>query len=650
MALPAPNLDDRRFQSLVDEAKRLVMQRCPEWSDHNVSDPGITLIETFAYMTDQLLYRLNRVPDRNYVRFLDLIGVKLFPPTAASTGVTFWLSAPQDTVITVPLGAEVATPRGDAGTPAIVFTTVSELGIIPSEARYIASIPTGGTWRNHTDSINLAPFSCFSAQPVPDETLLVGLSAAVPRCAVNLRFDCEIEGVGVDPTDPPLVWEAFDGSEWILCEVDKDTTGGLNRQGDVVIHIPESHEMGLVQSLRAGWVRARVVAPEEGQPFYSNSPLIKKLEAFTIGGTIGASQSETITDEVIGVTEGVAGQRFQLARVPVVPSEETLVVHVSDDEEGWQVWTEVSTFAQSDTTDRHFMLDYTTGEITFGPVVRNSDGSLTQYGAVPIKGSVVQVPAYRTGGGRLGNLAKGSIRVSRTTVPFVSRVENRRPATGGVDGETIEEAKVRGPISLRTLGRAVTPEDYEQLAKEAAPEAARVRAVPATGVDEAGGVRVLVVPAVADEDGRLPFERLVPEADMLSVIASALDRKRTIGARVIVEPPAYQGVTVVAMMRARPWADPNRLQTNATQALFDYLHPISGGREGTGWPFGRPVLIGEIFALLQGLPGVEIVEDVRLFAANPITGDRGQAAQRVDVAPHALVYSYQHQVRVEGAA
>ena len=65
MALPVPNLDDRRFQDLVDEAKRLVQQRCPEWTDHNVSDPGVTLIEAFAYMTDQLIYRLNRVPDRN---------------------------------------------------------------------------------------------------------------------------------------------------------------------------------------------------------------------------------------------------------------------------------------------------------------------------------------------------------------------------------------------------------------------------------------------------------------------------------------------------------------------------------------------------------------------------------------------------------
>src|SRR3712207_4516910 len=126
MALPAPNLDDRRFQDLVDDAKRLVQQRCPEWTDHNVSDPGVTLIETFAFMVDQLLYRLNRVPDRNYVRFLELIGVQLFPPSAARAAVTFWLSAPQSDTVRVPAGTQVATVRTETE-EAVSFTTVGDL-------------------------------------------------------------------------------------------------------------------------------------------------------------------------------------------------------------------------------------------------------------------------------------------------------------------------------------------------------------------------------------------------------------------------------------------------------------------------------------------------------------------------------------------
>ena len=87
MPLPAPNLDDRRFQDLVDDAKRLVQRRCPEWTDHNVSDPGVTLIETVAYVVDQVLYRLNRVPERSYITFLELMGVELFPPSAARVDV-----------------------------------------------------------------------------------------------------------------------------------------------------------------------------------------------------------------------------------------------------------------------------------------------------------------------------------------------------------------------------------------------------------------------------------------------------------------------------------------------------------------------------------------------------------------------------------
>ena len=71
----------------------------------------MTLIETFAWMTDQLLYRLNRVPDLNYVKFLELIGVTLLPPTAASTELTFRLSKAQEDWKYIPVGTEVSTPR-----------------------------------------------------------------------------------------------------------------------------------------------------------------------------------------------------------------------------------------------------------------------------------------------------------------------------------------------------------------------------------------------------------------------------------------------------------------------------------------------------------------------------------------------------------
>src|SRR5687767_580820 len=82
--LEAPNLDDRNFQDILDEARRNIPRYCPEWTDHNLSDPGITLLELFAWMTDLLIYRLNRVPDKNYIKFLDLIGLQLEPPRVAT--------------------------------------------------------------------------------------------------------------------------------------------------------------------------------------------------------------------------------------------------------------------------------------------------------------------------------------------------------------------------------------------------------------------------------------------------------------------------------------------------------------------------------------------------------------------------------------
>jgi predicted phage baseplate assembly protein len=648
MALPAPNLDDRNFQSLVNEAKRMVQQRCPEWTDHNVSDPGVTLIETFAYMVDQLIWRMNKVPDRTYIKFLELIGLRLAPPSAARAPVTFWLSAPQEQTIAVAAGTEVATPRSED--EPVVFRSVSDLAIVPCSLQTV--VTDAGEQVDRTETL-LAdqPFYAFAEVPEVGNCFYVGLSNPVPSCAVTLRFGCDIEGVGVDPRYPPLVWEAWTGDEWTVCELDRDETGGLNRDGDVVLHVPTGHVAhAAIARTAAGWLRCRIVEAAEWQPSYSASPRVTRLSAFTAGGTVDAVHAEIIVDEIIGMSEGVAGQRFALRHRPVVAGDTPYVVEVSTIE-GWEEWTLVDDFAASGADHCHFTIDETAGEVVFGPVVREPDGTLTQYGKVPDKPWPIRIREYRAGGGRQGNVARNTITTLKSTIPYVARVSNRRAAQGGTDGETIENAKQRGPILLRTRERAVTPEDYEHLTLRAAHDVARVRCVPAgSGDTEAGAVRLLIVPRVEDGAyGALDFGQLVLPEATYERVADYVDARRTIGARVAIEPPSYVTISIVAALRAQPRYDARRLETQALEALYGYFHPVRGGHDASGWPFGRPIHAGEVYSVLQSLRGVEFVEDVRLYPADPLTSQREQRQDRIELGPNDLVFSWDHQVMVQSA-
>jgi predicted phage baseplate assembly protein len=649
MALPSPNLDDRRFQQFVDDAKRYIQQRAPEWTDHNVSDPGVTLVETVAHMADQIVYRLNRVPEKNHLAFLDLIGITLFPPSAARAEVTFWLSAPLDEAVRLPAGTEVATSRTESE-EAVVFATERELTVVPSGLAYLVVQQSGEAVIDRTsDLAEGKDLHCFAESPRPGDCLLFGLTAAVPHCAVALTLDSRVDGVGVDPRQPPLVWEAWTEDGWTLCEVDRDGTGGLNRPGEVVLHVPGGHVLSRTGRREAGWLRCRVTEPLPDQPFYATSPTVRSAEAFTIGGTTGAGHAETVRDEALGESTGLPGQRLRLAHAPVVGGVSPLHLQVAGDD-GWTDWEAVPHFAASGPDERHFTLDAATGELAFGTAVREPDGGLRQYGAVPAKGAVIRARQYRTGGGRAGNVARGAIQVVRNSVPYVAEVVNREAATGGVDAETVAEAKARAPITLRAQDRAVTLRDYEELARRAAPETARITCLEGDP-DEHGAhaVRVLVVPqAVADPGGRLRFEQLVPGDALLGRITRYLDDRRLIGTRLAVGPPYYQGVTVVATVHAFRGTDADRVRRQAHDALYRHLDPLAGGSTGTGWSFGRPVQSGEIFAVLQRVPGVELVDQVLLHPADPLTGKRGDATDRIDLDAPSLVFSFDHRVRVIG--
>ena len=129
MPLRSPNLDDRRFEDLVEEGRRRIAQSCPEWTDLSASDPGIVLLEAFAYLTDILLYRLNRLPEKAYITFLRMIGVRLYPPAAAGVTLRFRLTRAQNRPVEIPKGTRVTTGRSATGAEPPVFATTEAVTV-----------------------------------------------------------------------------------------------------------------------------------------------------------------------------------------------------------------------------------------------------------------------------------------------------------------------------------------------------------------------------------------------------------------------------------------------------------------------------------------------------------------------------------------
>ncbi len=542
---------------------------------------------------------------------------------------------------------QVATARTDVADP-IVFSTTRQLEIVPCSFAHAGAHPAAEAPADMTAALaGPGGFRCFSASPVVGDALLIGLSEAVPYCAVVVRMDCKVSGRGVDPRRPPVVWEAWTEGGWAPCEIGSDDTGGLNKPGDVILHVPGGHQTSIIARQRGGWLRCRLIEAEPDQPTYTASPQILSVSAFTIGGTAPTIHAEVVRGEVLGRSDGTPAQKFTLQQRPVLPSESPARITAIQGDSS-QVWTEVPHFALSGPSDRHFRIDRYAGEIQFGPAVRDADNDLIYYGAIPPAGAVLRLEAYRTGGGQAGNVGRGLVRVLKTSVPYVSRVENRVPAIGGAESESLADAKTRGPLLLRSRGRAVTAEDFEQLAHDIAPDAARVHCVADTA-DGGAGVRVLVVPQVAsDELGRINRADLDPPAATLERIANSLDARRLVGTRLLVQPPDYAWLTAVVSVSCRPLFDPGEVRSEVLRALYTLYHPLVGGPDGRGWPFGRSVQSHEVHAALARIPGVDMAREVSvaIVPAEPFTGRRGAATQRIDIAATALVYSFEHQVRV----
>ena len=650
MALPEPILDDLRFQkNLVDEARRRIIRYCPEWTDYNLSDPGITLIELFAWMTEMITYRLNLVPEKNYIRFMDLLGVHLQPASSARTELTFRLSAPfpiapgSDLATTVPAGTEVATRATDEE-PEVIFTTDERLTIVPP---VLAQLRTEADFnKNYAPRLGIEIFHTFSPKPQVGDTFYLGFDDATDLKGhiLQLEFTAEeTQATGVRRSDPPWVWECTTGNgQWAEVPLsnlpdERDTTGGLNNpDGHLTLYLPLDFKADVVRGRSAFWLRCRLEQRRPEQGMYTQSPRVTDVKAFALGATTTATHAINVVDELVGTSNGEPGQTFQLQNVPVLAlrGDETIEVEeIRDRELVFIPWQRVDDFSQSDRHDRHFTLDTSTGEIAFGPAIRQPNGHVRQYGRVPETDRQIRMSHYRHGGGIRGNVPVNKIQVLKTTVPYIADVSNLKRADGGRDSESIEEAKLRARRETRAQQRAVTAEDYENLAKDADRTIARAKCL-TPGRDSnlpAGMVEILVVPAAAKALLNDDRSKLSVSPDLIKKVDTYLDKYRLLTTTVRIREPRYIGLKVTADIVVTDYAQPDLVRARVIEQLRNFISPLNLGAAGDltddawdGWPFGRDLFVSEIYALIQKVPGVKHVLDVKL-AQRPVSPARESA-------------------------
>jgi predicted phage baseplate assembly protein len=651
MPLQTPNLDDRTFQDIVDEARTLIPRYCPEWTDHNLSDPGITLVELFAWMMEMVLFRLNQVPERNYVKFLDLMGVKLQEPTPARADVSFRLTAAQPQRVTIPMGTEVATVRTESQ-EAISFSTDRDLTIEVATLREVLVTREGSNFFDVRTAISRGQeVPVFAEPPMEGNALYIGHVEQLAGQTLALRFQCRMEGVGVDPRDPPLAWEAWseDEGDWLHAEVESDTTGGLNRDGTIVLHIPYDATKSTINGLEASWVRCRLVRPRVGQRGYSASPQVSGLSTEIIGGTVPASHGLRLRNIMLGRSNGAPNQSFRLRNYPLLPRREGETLEVERQDGAWEAWQEVADFSESGPHEPHFVCDSSSGEIRFGPSLRQPDGTELQHGALPSRGAQLRFSSYRVGGGARGNVGRNTLTVLKSSIPYVSAVRNRHGAQGGRDGESLEQAKLRAPSVLRSRLAAITPADFEACALAASEEVARAHCLAAYehGRTSAGGVTLLIVPRVHMNGSPVGDEELAIGRRLEERVREYVEARRPLTVEVAIAAPEYMRVGLTAVVRAKRGSSREAVEQTVRDAFYRYLHPTVGGPDSVGWPLERPLFAGELIGLLQREEGVDFVSDLQLRVFDPQSQAYGQPVTSVRPSPTGIVVAGACAIEVE---
>jgi predicted phage baseplate assembly protein len=647
-----PKLDDRTYDDLVREVRTRIARYAPEWrpgesawTDVNDSDPGVTLVQVFAWLSEMLLYRMNRVPALNYLKFLQLIGIELKAAEPAQAEVTLPVAATfAREVVRVPERTQLSADAGDG--PTVIFETRRTLVAFRAVMESIVGYDPNVNFTDLTQSNANAtqPFEPFGPRAPEGAYLALGFQDAValPPETLDLTLVAAGNGRGVpyatcsagaltSQAPATLAWEYNDGGAWRTLTLLKDETLALSRSGHVTLKLPAAGisvaaKTVLVPSdpVARYWIRARIVRTQ-----YEAPPQLLAVRT----NTVAVEQAETIRDEVLGGSDGSRDQSFRVANRPVLAGSLKLEIQISD--EGPDLWTEQPDLFGSGPTDRHYTLNRTTGEIRMGDGVQ---------GAVPVAyvgdpGGNVVARVYRFGGGRRGNVLARTITTLVTPVDGIDQgqVMNLEPANSGRDEETVDEAKKRAPSTLRSRDRAVTASDFEYLATLAA-NVKRAKALPGfnpafPGLKLPGVVSVVVVP---DSDADNPM----PSDGTLRSVCRYLDERRLLTTEVFVLKPVYGLVEVRADITVLGSADGAEVHDAVVSTLVDYFHPLRGGEDNLGWPFGGTIYYSRVYQRVLSVPGVSSVSSLVIA----LDDEEQDECTDVPIAAHSLLYSREHTI------
>lgn len=604
MPLKAPELDRRDFEALYREALLRIPRYTPEWTDLNESDPGIALLQLAAWLTDMMFYEMNQVPERNYIKFLQLLNMELRPAQPATAYLTF---TPREGAQVGPVlqGTQVGAQPPEGGEP-LIFET--EIGLSPVRLPLTDVQVFDGTTFNEVKSANAAhgsAFRPFGWLPQVGSALYLGFSQTDPPIPetdplfpqdLRVRVFLPVEtllGVpqncreALDPPTPPvrLVWEYIPaGSKhWRRLNVSDDRSSAFTREGDIVLEGPDEvqpTEQGKVKEKRF-WLRCRIAG---GSYPSGRAPVID----FVRINTVQAVNLSTVREEIIGISEGIPDQSFRLRYTPVHEKkkrEQSLVLQTEVEDQEPVTWQRVDDFFASQPDDEHYILNVNTGEIQFG------DG---RKGRIPVAGATIVAKVYRYGGGEAGNLGPGLINTLLSPVAGIDSVTNERAAVGGRDEQKVNELREEAPHRLRSRNRAVTEQDFAALAREAGGikrATAAALAHPAhPGVEVPGAVTVVVVPDNEDMPPR-------PTSDEIQAVCRYLEQFRVLTTELFVQGPDYQAITVEARVTANPYAAFDAVAQAVKAAINKELDPMK-------WRFGQELHPTSLYGVMLAVDDV----------------------------------------------